>query len=106
MGGDVAFGEMLVRLPLSPQDHDVVSLCSEVAGWSDELLIRPKAKAKGKAIASPAPSSGGSPIALALRMGSPPPPVAPPPVVVASHVAEPKVAGPVASSPKSPKCLN
>jgi len=44
---------MLVRLPLSPQDHDVVSLCSEVAACSDELLVRPKAKAKGKAIASP-----------------------------------------------------
>ena len=37
-GGDIAFGEMLVRLPLSPQDHDVVSLCSEVAGWTDEFL--------------------------------------------------------------------
>ena len=52
-GGEVAFGEMLVRLPLSPQDHDIVSFCSEVAGWSDELLVRPKA------IASPAGSSAG-----------------------------------------------
>ena len=37
----------------------IVSFCSEVAGWSDELLVRPKAKAKGKAIASPAGSSAG-----------------------------------------------
>ena len=99
-GGDVAFGEMLVRLPLSPQDHDVVSLCSEVAGWSDELLVRPKAKAKGKAIASPAGSSaGGSRIALALRMNGPP---RAPSHVATSHVAaaipEPKA---VAVAPTS-----
>lgn len=84
-GGDIAFGEMLVRLPLSPQDHDVVSLCSEVAGWTDDLMARPKAKAKGKAIASPA-SAGGNRIALALRVNAPPSQaVAPPPP--SPHVA-------------------
>ena len=103
-GGDVAFGEMLVRLPLSPQDHDVVSLCSEVAGWSDELLVRPKAKAKGKAIASPAGSSaGGSRIALALRMG---PPRAPSHHVAPSHVAASHVAtSHVAAAIPEPKAV-
>ena len=71
-GGDVAFGEMLVRLPLSPQDHDVVSLCSEVAGWSDDLMARPKAKAKAKAAIASSASPGGSRIALALRVNPPP----------------------------------
>ena len=72
-------------LPLSPQDHDVVSLCSEVAGWTDDLMARPKAKAKGKAIASPA-SAGGNRIALALRVNAPPShAVAPPPP--SPHVA-------------------
>ena len=49
MGGEVAFAEMLERLPLSPQDHDIINLSAEVAGWSDDLMARPKAKAKAKA---------------------------------------------------------
>ena len=80
MGGDTAFAEMLERLPLSPQDHDIISLSAEVAGWSDELMARPKAKAKAKSNAagsSAPPPVASSRIGLALHRRPQVPPVAP-----------------------------
>ena len=70
MGGEVAFAEMLERLPLSPQDHDIINLSTEVAGWSDDLMARPKAKAKAKANAAGSPAAppvASSRIGLALH---------------------------------------
>ena len=79
MGGEVAFAEMLERLPLSPQDHDIINLSAEVAGWSDDLMARPKAKAKAKAAAGlpAAPPVASSRIGLALHRRPQVPPVAP-----------------------------
>ena len=64
---------------LSPQDHDIINLSTEVAGWSDDLMARHKAKAKAKANAagSPAPPVASSRIGLALHRRPQVPPVAP-----------------------------
>ena len=120
MGGEVAFAEMLERLPLSPQDHDIISLSAEVAGWSDDLMARPKAKAKAKAAGSPAPPVGSSRIGLALHRRPQVPPVAPAesngaavasssvmPVAVASIAAKsPPPQGPPPQGPPQPPLSN
>ena len=98
MGGDTAFAEMLERLPLSPQDHDIINLSAEVAGWSDDLMARPKAKAKAKSNAAVAPSdSNGAAVASVMPVASDPnarvasnaakspPPQGPPPQVPPQH---------------------
>ena len=107
MGGDVAFAEMLERLPLSPQDHDIISLSSEVAGWSDDLMARPKAKAKSKAagIAGPPPPVAASRIGLALHRRPQVPasnvPMAVPPPPAPAGAAPSNSIG-LAAVPKSP----
>ena len=70
--------------------HDIINLSIDVAGWSDDLMARPKAKAKASAAGSPAPPVASSRIGLALHRRPQVPPsasnVAPP---VASNVAPP-----------------
>lgn len=85
-GGKEAFESILQRLPLSPQDHHVIALASEVAGWSEHFLERPKAK--GRAMAkSNQPQGQGVDIGLALMSAAARPKAAPmPPPPEQSHL--------------------
>ena len=84
--GGEAFEAILQRLPLSPQDHHVTALASEVAGWSEQFLERPKAK--GRATAKSNQGQGqGADVGLALmsaaaRPKSAPAPMPPPPAPI------------------------
>ena len=104
-GGQEGFEAILQRLPLSPQDHHVTALASEVAGWSEQFLERPKAK--GRATAKSNQGQGqGADIGLALmsaaaRPKSAPAPMLPPPAPVrpSSSDRQTAIPAPVATSP-------
>ena len=104
-GGQEAFEAILQRLPLSPQDHHVTALASEVAGWSEQFLERPRAK--GRATAKSNQGQGqGADIGLALmsaaaRPKSAPAPMPPPPAPVRPSSSDQQTAtpAPVAVSP-------
>lgn len=108
-GGKEAFEAILQRLPLSPQDHHVIALASEVAGWSEHFLERPKAK--GRAMAKSNQGQGeGVDIGLALmsaaaRPKAAPSPMPPPPAPRLAGSSDQQTAGTPAPVPVAPAPL-